>query len=69
VAGKLAWAHSASAGNYALITAHEKRGTKAIDAAGVLPAFRALPAMTPGRCSIMAAPACAAAMRPAGVAV
>jgi transposase len=42
VAGKLAWVHSASAGNYALITVHEKRGTKAMDAAGVLPAFRGI---------------------------
>jgi transposase len=39
VAGRLAWVHSASAGNYALITVHDKRGTKGMDAAGVLPSF------------------------------
>jgi transposase len=39
VAGKLAWVHSASAGNYSLITVHPRRGTEAMDAAGVLPAF------------------------------
>jgi len=39
VAGKLAWVHSASAGNHALITVHERRGTRGMDAAGVLPAF------------------------------
>jgi transposase len=38
-AGKLAWVHSASAGRFALITVHPKRGRKAMDAAGVLPAF------------------------------
>ncbi|MGI8449858.1 MAG: IS66 family transposase [Streptosporangiaceae bacterium] len=42
VAGKLAWAHSASAGDYALITVHEKRGTRAMDTAGVLPEFRGI---------------------------
>jgi transposase len=39
VAGKLAWVHSASSGKYVLVTVHEKRGTEAMDAAGVLPAF------------------------------
>ena len=39
VAGKLAWVHSASAGKFALITVHPKRGREAMDAAGVLPAF------------------------------
>ena len=39
VAGELAWVHSASAGNYALITVHPKRGTQGMDAAGVLPEF------------------------------
>jgi len=39
VAGKLAWVHSASSGKYVLVTVHEKRGTEATDAAGVLPAF------------------------------
>ena len=33
VAGKLAWVHSASAGKFALITLHAKRGTQGIDAA------------------------------------
>jgi transposase len=39
VAGKLAWVHSASAGKHVLVTVHEKRGTKGMDAAGVLPGF------------------------------
>jgi transposase len=39
VQGKLRWVHSASTGNYSLITVHDKRGTDAMDAAGVLPAF------------------------------
>jgi transposase len=39
VAGKLAWVHCASTGKYALITVHSRRGRKAMDAAGVLPAF------------------------------
>jgi hypothetical protein len=39
VAGKLAWVHSASSGKYVLITVHPKRGTQAMDAAGVLPSF------------------------------
>jgi transposase len=39
VAGKLAWVHAASAGRYALVTVHAKRGTGGMDAAGVLPAF------------------------------
>ncbi|MGH3193021.1 MAG: IS66 family transposase [Streptosporangiaceae bacterium] len=39
VAGKLAWVHSASAGKHVLITVHPKRGTKAMDAAGVLSSF------------------------------
>jgi transposase len=39
VAGKLAWVHSASAGKYVLVTVHARRGTDAMDAAGVLPAF------------------------------
>jgi transposase len=36
-AGKLAWVHSASSGRYVLVTVHAKRGTKGMDAAGVLP--------------------------------
>jgi transposase len=39
VAGRLAWVHSASAGNFALFTVHAKRGKEGMDAAGVLPAF------------------------------
>ena len=39
VAGKLAWVHSASAGKFALITVHPRRGRDGMDAAGVLPAF------------------------------
>jgi hypothetical protein len=42
VAGTLAWVHSASSGKYALITVHPKRGREAMDAAGVLPAFRGI---------------------------
>jgi transposase len=39
VAGKLAWVHSASAGEYVLVTVHPRRGKEGMDAAGVLPAF------------------------------
>jgi transposase len=39
VAGKLAWVHSASSGKYVLVTVHSRRGTEAMDAAGVLPGF------------------------------
>ena len=39
VAGKLAWAHPASSGKYAMVTVHARRGTKGMDAAGVLPSF------------------------------
>ena len=39
VAGKLARVHSASAGKFALITVHGKRGRAGMDAAGVLPSF------------------------------
>jgi hypothetical protein len=39
VAGKLAWVHCARTGKYTLITCHPKRGTKGIDAAGVLGRF------------------------------
>jgi transposase len=39
VAGRLAWVHSASAGDFALFTVHAKRGKDGMDAAGVLPAF------------------------------
>jgi transposase len=39
VDGKLRWVHSASTGKYSLIIVHDKRGTAAMDAAGVLPQF------------------------------
>lgn len=39
VEGKLRWVHSASTGKYSLITVHDRRGTKGMDAAGILPAF------------------------------
>lgn len=39
VAGRLHWVHSASTGRYSLISVHPKRGTEAMDAAGVLPRF------------------------------
>ncbi|MCL2424185.1 MAG: IS66 family transposase [Micrococcales bacterium] len=39
VAGTLAWAHSASDPHLTLIDVHAKRGRKAMDAVGVLPAF------------------------------
>jgi transposase len=37
--GRLAWLHSASTPTDVLLSAHPKRGTAAMDAAGVLPAF------------------------------
>jgi transposase len=39
VAGKLHWVHCARTGKYTLITCHPKRGTKGINAAGVLGRF------------------------------
>jgi transposase len=39
VEGRLRWVHSASTGKYSLITVHDRRGVKGMDAAGVLPAF------------------------------
>lgn len=39
VEGRLRWVHSASTGKYSLITVHDRRGTKGMDAAGVLPRF------------------------------
>jgi transposase len=39
VAGRLHWAHSVSTGSLSLFTVHPKRGTVAMDAAGVLPGF------------------------------
>jgi transposase len=38
-AGRLHWMHSASTETDVLLTVHEKRGTKGMDAAGVLPRF------------------------------
>jgi transposase len=39
VAGRLAWLHSASTPTDVLLAVHAKRGTKAMDAIGVLPKF------------------------------
>jgi hypothetical protein len=39
VAGRLAWVHCARTGKYTLLMVHPKRGTKAMDAIGVLPRF------------------------------
>jgi transposase len=39
VDGRLAWLHSASTSAYSLLTVHRRRGTEAMTAAGVLPAF------------------------------
>ena len=39
VDGRLRWVHSASTGNYSLITVHDRRGVAGMDAAGVLPVF------------------------------
>ena len=39
VDGRLHWVHSASSGKYSLVYVHAKRGTKGIDAGGVLPGF------------------------------
>ena len=39
VAGKLAWMHSASTPTDVLLSVHPRRGTKGMDAAGVLPSF------------------------------
>jgi transposase len=39
VAGRLHWMHSASTPTDVLLTVHRRRGTKAMDAAGILPAF------------------------------
>ena len=40
VEGKLHWVHCARTGKYTLVYCHPHRGTKAMDAMGVLPAFR-----------------------------
>jgi transposase len=39
IAGRLAWLHSASTATDVLLSVHPKRGTKAMDAIGVLPTF------------------------------
>ncbi len=39
VQGRLRWVHSASTGTDSMITCHDKRGTEALNAAGVLPNF------------------------------
>jgi len=39
-AGKLAWMHSASTDTDVVLSVHAKRGTKGMDAAGVLPRYR-----------------------------
>src|SRR4051794_32357942 len=39
VAGRLHWLHVASSSRFTVLFCHRKRGTEAIDAAGVLPAF------------------------------
>jgi transposase len=39
VEGRLRWVHSASTGKYSLIFVHDRRGTRGMDAAGVLPEF------------------------------
>lgn len=42
VAARLQWVHSASTGKWSLLTVHPKRGTAAMDDAGVLPGFRGI---------------------------
>src|ERR1039457_2776594 len=39
VEGKLHWVHCARTGKYTLLTVHPRRGTKAMEAMGVLPSF------------------------------
>ena len=39
VEGKLRWVHCARTGKYTLLSCHPRRGTEAMDAMGVLPAF------------------------------
>ncbi|MGH3573542.1 MAG: IS66 family transposase [Pseudonocardiaceae bacterium] len=47
VEGRLRWVHSASTGKYSLIFVHDRRGTKGMDAAGVLPGFAVHDAWAP----------------------
>ncbi|HSS39236.1 MAG TPA: IS66 family transposase [Polyangia bacterium] len=42
VAARLQWVHSASTGKWSLLTVHAKRGTAAMDEAGILPGFRGI---------------------------
>jgi transposase len=42
IAGKLHWVHVACTGLLTLLLAHPRRGTEAIDAAGILPEFRGI---------------------------
>jgi transposase len=42
IAGRLAWIHSASTTTLTRYTAHARRGTEAMDDAGVLPTFRGM---------------------------
>jgi hypothetical protein len=42
VAARLHWVHSASTGKWSLLTVHPKRGTAAMDEAGILPNFRGI---------------------------
>ena len=39
VEGKLRWVHCARTGKYTLLSCHPRRGTKAMDAMGILPGF------------------------------
>jgi transposase len=39
VEGRLHWVHCARTGKYSLLTVHEKRGKRAMDAMGILPSF------------------------------
>src|SRR5690606_17186554 len=39
VDGRLHWVHSVSSGKYSLVYVHPKRGTKGIDAGGVIPSY------------------------------
>jgi transposase len=42
VQARLQWVHCASTGTWSLLTVHAKRGTKAMDDAGILPRFRGI---------------------------
>ena len=49
VEGRLAWVHCARTGKYTLLMVHPKRGTKAMEAMGVLPGSPGSPSTMPGR--------------------